>query len=214
GEIQCRGLGMSVDVYDDDGESLRGAPGELVCTAPFPSMPVMFWHDADGKKYREAYFAKFEGVWTHGDWATMTAAGGIIIHGRSDATLNPGGVRIGTAEIYRHAEAFPDIAEALAVGQDWGGDQRVILFVKMAPGAVLDDDLQKRLRLALRQKASPRHVPAKIIAVADLPRTRSGKISEIAAREVIHNRPIKNREALANPEVLAYLQNLPALQTA
>ena len=214
GEIQCRGLGMSVDVYDDDGESLRGAPGELVCTAPFPSMPVMFWDDADGKKYREAYFAKFEGVWTHGDWATMTAAGGIIIHGRSDATLNPGGVRIGTAEIYRHAEAFPDIAEALAVGQDWGGDQRVILFVKMAPGAVLDDDLQKRLRLALRQKASPRHVPAKIIAVADLPRTRSGKISEIAAREVIHNRLIKNREALANPEVLVHLQNLPALQTA
>jgi acetoacetyl-CoA synthetase len=212
GEIQCRGLGMTVDVYDDAGQPLRNAPGEFVCTTPFPSMPVMFWDDEDGTKYYNAYFSRFQNVWAHGDWATLTAHGSLVIHGRSDATLNPSGVRIGTAEIYRPVEAFDEIAEALAVGQEWQDDQRVILFVRLAVETVLDDILRERLRTAIRQSASPRHVPAKIIAVADMPRTRSGKISEIAVRDIIHNRSIKNLEALTNPETLDYFKNLSELQ--
>ena len=211
GELQGRGLGMAVAVYDEDGKSAVGVPGEMVCVAPFPVMPLRFYNDADGGKYRAAYFERFPGVWHHGDWATLTADGGIVIHGRSDATLNPGGVRIGTAEIYRPVEAFPEVAEALAAGQEWEGDTRIILFVRLAAGAVLDDDLRARLRAAVRRAASPRHAPAKIVAVADFPRTRSGKISEIAAREIMHNRPIKNRNALANPESLECFRNLPEL---
>ena len=211
GELQCRGLGLAVAVYDESGKNIAGAPGELVCTAPFPCMPIGFGGDADGAKYRAAYFQHFPGVWRHGDWATLAAEGGMRIHGRSDATLNPGGVRIGTAEIYRAVEKFPEVAEALAAGQEWEGDTRVVLFVRPAAGAVLDDALRTRLRAAVRQFASPRHAPAKIIAVADIPRTRSGKISEIAVREVICGRPVKNINALANPESLELFRNLPEL---
>ncbi|MGI9297023.1 MAG: acetoacetate--CoA ligase, partial [Gammaproteobacteria bacterium] len=212
GELQGRGLGMAVAVYDENGEAAVGAPGELVCEAPFPAMPLRFYGDTDGGiKYRAAYFEHFPGVWRHGDWATLTESGGMVIHGRSDATLNPGGVRIGTAEIYRPLESFPEVAEALAAGQEWEGDTRIVVFVRLAAAAVLDDELRARLRAAVRRAASPRHVPAKIIAVADLPRTRSGKISEIAVRETIHDRPVKNRNALANPESLEYFRNLPEL---
>ncbi|MBE8157935.1 MAG: hypothetical protein HAW59_00850 [Betaproteobacteria bacterium] len=213
GELQCRGLGMAVAVYDESGKNIVGAPGELVCTAPHPCMPLGFGGDADGaiKKYHAAYFQHFPGVWRHGDWATLAAAGGMVIHGRSDATLNPGGVRIGTAEIYRAVERFPEVAEALAAGQEWEGDVRVVLFVRPAAAAVLDGALRERLRAAIRRYASPRHAPAKIIAVSDIPRTRSGKISEIAVREVICGRPVKNINALANPESLEYFRNLPEL---
>lgn len=211
GELQGRGLGMAVAVYDESGQAQTGIPGELVCVAPFPTMPLGFWGDAGGGKYRAAYYEHFAGVWRHGDWVTLTAGGGLIIHGRSDATLNPGGVRIGTAEIYRPVEAFAEIAEALAVGQEWRGDTRVILFVRLAAGGVLDEALHKRLRTAIRTAASARHVPSQIIVAADFPRTRSGKISEIAVREAIHRRPVKNLKALANPQVLAFFSDLPAL---
>ena len=212
GEIQCAGLGMAVEVFDDDGAPIVGRAGELVCTAAAPCMPLGFWNDDGGGKYRAAYFERFPGVWTHGDRTTQRDNGAFVIHGRSDATLNPGGVRIGTAEIYRHVEALDEVAEALAVGQRQDGDERVVLFLRLRDGAALDEDLRQRIRAALREKASPRHVPAKIIAVADLPRTRSGKISEIAAREMIHNRPVKNAAALANPQSLEYFRNLPELQ--
>ena len=211
GELQGRGLGMAVAVYDENGRAMTDSPGELVCEKPFPVMPLRFYGDADGDKYRAAYFAHFPAIWRHGDWATLRPGGGMVIHGRSDATLNPGGVRIGTAEIYRPAESFAEIAEALAISQEWDGDTRVILFVRLAEGAAINDDLRARLREAIRRAASPRHVPAKIVQVADLPRTRSGKISEIAVRETVHNRPVKNMNALANPESLAYFRNLPAL---
>ena len=212
GEIQTRGLGMKTDVLDEDGTSLIGKQGELCCTAPFPAMPIKFWNDPDGSKYKTAYFEHFQGIWRHGDWATMTARGGMIIHGRSDATLNPGGVRIGTAEIYRQVEAFDAITEALVIGQDWQDDVRVILFVRMTDGANLDDDLRRAICTAIRAGATPRHVPAAIIAVPDIPRTRSGKITELAVRDVIHGRAIKNTEALANAEALAFFENLPELQ--
>jgi len=211
GEIQGAGLGMAVDVWDDDGKPIRLEKGELVCTRPFPSMPVMFWNDADGAKYRSAYFERFDNIWCHGDFAEWTAHGGMIIHGRSDATLNPGGVRIGTAEIYNQVEQLPEIAEALCIGQDFDNDVRVVLFVRLAPGVVLDEALEKTIKTKIRVGASPRHVPAKIVAVADIPRTKSGKITELAVRDVVHGRAVKNKEALANPEALDLFRDLPAL---
>jgi acetoacetyl-CoA synthetase len=211
GEIQGPVLGMAVDVYNDEGVSSAGK-GELVCTRPFPSMPVMFWNDPGGRKYRAAYFERFDNIWCHGDFAEWTEHGGIIIHGRSDATLNPGGVRIGTAEIYAQVEQIPEVIEALAIGQDWDNDVRVVLFIRLKDGIALDDALTKRIRTQIREGASPRHVPAKIIAVADIPRTKSGKITELAVREVVHGRPVKNKEALANPEALELFKDLPELQ--
>ncbi len=216
GEIQCRGLGMAVDVYDDDGNSLRGAPGELVCTRSFPSMPVSFWNDPDGAKYRAAYFEHLPGVWRHGDWAEITERDGVIIYGRSDATLNPGGIRIGTAEIYRQVEQLPEILESVAVGQEVkggsSGDVRIVLFVRLREGVQLDDALRKKITSRIRDNTSPAHVPKKIIAVADIPRTVSNKISEIAVRETIHGRDVKNAEALANPDSLALYRDLPGLR--
>jgi len=212
GEIQTRGLGMKTDVLDDDGNSVVGVQGELCCTAPFPSMPVKFWNDPDGSKYKAAYFEHYPGLWRHGDWATLTERGGMIIHGRSDATLNPGGVRIGTAEIYRQVEAFDSIQEALVIGQTWQNDTRVVLFVRMTDGAMLDGRLEADIRAAIRAGATPRHVPARIIAVPDIPRTRSGKITELAVRDIIHGRPVNNTEALANAEALTFFENLPQLQ--
>jgi acetoacetyl-CoA synthetase len=212
GEIQCAALGMDVAVYDESGKETATEAGELVCRRPFPSMPVSFWNDADGSKYRAAYFERFPGVWCHGDWIRATEHDGYIIFGRSDATLNPGGVRIGTAEIYRQVEQLPEVLESLAVGQQWEGDERVILFVRLAPGAVLDDALRRRIGDRIRAETSPRHVPARIIQVADIPRTKSGKIVEIAVRHVIHDREVRNREALANPEALELFRDLPELR--
>jgi acetoacetyl-CoA synthetase len=213
GELQCRGLGMAVDIFDDSGRSLRGARGELVCTAPFPSMPIGFWNDPTGAKYRAAYFERFPGVWHHGDYAAITAHDGLIIYGRSDAVLNPGGVRIGTAEIYSAVESLPQIAEALAVGQDWQGDVRVVLFVRLNDGVVLDEPLRKAIRQAIRTQTTARHVPARIVAVPDLPRTLSGKLTELAVRNVIHGLPVKNLDALANPGALDYFRDVPDLRT-
>jgi acetoacetyl-CoA synthetase len=213
GEIQGPGLGMAVDVLDEAGRPVRGEKGELVCTIPFPSMPVQFWNDPDGSKYRGAYFERFPGIWAHGDFAEWTAHGGIVIHGRSDATLNPGGVRIGTAEIYAQVENMPEVLEALAIGQDFSGDVRIILFVRLAEGIALDDALIAAIKSKIRAGASPRHVPAKIVAIADIPRTKSGKITELAVRDIVHGREVKNREALANPEALELYRNLPELAT-
>jgi acetoacetyl-CoA synthetase len=213
GEIQGPGLGLAMDVWDEDGHPVRGEKGELVCTKAFPSMPVMFWNDPDGAKYRAAYFERFDNIWCHGDFAEWTSHDGIVIHGRSDATLNPGGVRIGTAEIYNQVEQLEDVVEALCIGQDWDDDVRVVLFVRLAPGKVLDEALEKTIRTKIRTGASPRHVPAKIIEVADIPRTKSGKIVELAVREVVHGRPVKNKEALANPEALELFANLEALKS-
>jgi acetoacetyl-CoA synthetase len=211
GEIQGPGLGMAVDVWDDDGKPLRRGKGELVCTKPFPSMPIMFWNDPDGAKYRAAYFERFPGVWAHGDFAEWTEHGGIIIHGRSDATLNPGGVRIGTAEIYAQVEGMPEVLEALAIGQDFDNDVRIVLFVRLADGVRLTDALVTAIKAKIRTGASPRHVPAKIVAVADIPRTKSGKITELAVRDIVHGRTVKNKEALANPEALDLYRDLPEL---
>jgi acetoacetyl-CoA synthetase len=211
GEIQGLGLGMDVDVFDAAGHSQTSEPGELVCKSPFPSMPVGFWGDADGAKYHAAYFDRFPGVWCHGDWMRLTDHGGAIIFGRSDATLKPAGVRIGTAEIYRQVEQLPEVLESLAVGQQWDGDERIVLFVRLTPGVALTDDIKARIADRLRRHASPRHVPARIVAVADIPRTKSGKIVELAVRDVIHGRPVVNREALANPEALDLYRNLPEL---
>jgi acetoacetyl-CoA synthetase len=211
GEIQGPMLGMAIDVWDETGSPLAAGKGELVCTKPFPSMPVAFWNDPRGEKYRDAYFARFANVWRHGDFAEWTAHGGMIIHGRSDATLNPGGVRIGTAEIYNQVEQMPEIAEALCIGQDWDNDVRIVLFVRPAAGVTLDGALAERIRARIRAGASPRHVPAKIVAVADIPRTKSGKITELAVRDVVHGREVKNREALANPEALELYRDLPEL---
>jgi len=202
GELQCRGLGMAVDVWNDNGESIRNEPGELVCTKPFPSKPIYFWNDPDGTQYHNAYFNRFENVWCHGDWAQLTDNYGLIITGRSDTVLNPGGVRIGTAEIYRQVERIPNIVESIAVGQDWQGDVRVILFVVLKEGETLTKSLQSEIKLSVRNNASPRHVPAIILQVKDIPRTRSGKITELAVRDVINHRPLANKEALANPEAL------------
>ena len=213
GEIQGPALGMAVDVWNDDARPVRLEKGELVCTGPFPSMPVGFWNDPDGKKYHAAYFERFDNIWCHGDFAEWTEHGGMIIHGRSDATLNPGGVRIGTAEIYNQVEQLPEIAEAICIGQDFDNDVRVVLFVRLAPGVVLDEALEKKIKAKIRTGASPRHVPAKIVAVADIPRTKSGKITELAVRDVVHGRTVKNKEALANPEALELYRDLPQLAT-
>ncbi|GGG37858.1 acetoacetate--CoA ligase [Chelatococcus composti] len=212
GEIQAPGLGMAVEVWDETGKPIRSGKGELVCTRAFPCMPVMFWNDPGGKKYHAAYFERFEGIWCHGDFAEWTEHGGLIIHGRSDATLNPGGVRIGTAEIYAQVERIPEVVEALAIGQEWDNDVRVVLFVRLREGVVLDDALKERIRREVRTGASPRHVPARIVQVADIPRTKSGKITELAVRDVVHGREVKNKEALANPEALDLYRDLPELK--
>ena len=212
GEIQCLGLGMKVEVFDEAGRSVQGEKGELVCTAPFPAMPVGFWNDPDARRYHAAYFEKFPGVWCHGDFAELTEHGGVIIYGRSDAVLNPGGVRIGTAEIYRQVERIDEVLEGLVIGQQWENDTRVVLFVRLREGLALDDALVARIRDQIRRNASPRHVPAKVIQVADIPRTKSGKIVEIAVRDIVHGRPVKNREALANPEALDLFASLPELK--
>ena len=211
GEIQCRGLGMAVDVFDEEGNSVTDTPGELVCTKPFPSMPIMFWNDPDGKKYQEAYFDYYPNVWRHGDWTKLTKRGTLVIFGRSDATLNPGGVRIGTAEIYKVVESFEEILESIVIGQEWEDDIRIVLFVKLKEKASLDEKLKTEIKNKLRQLVSPRHVPAKIISVADIPRTRSGKITELAVRDVIHGKKIKNIEALSNPEALDLFKDLSEL---
>jgi acetoacetyl-CoA synthetase len=204
---------MAVEVWNGRGEPVAGEPGELVCVKRFPSMPVAFWNDADGSRYRVAYFERFPGVWTHGDHVELTTHDGLIIYGRSDAVLNPGGVRIGTAEIYRQVEQIPEVVEALAVGQEWDGDQRVVLFVRLAEGAAFDDALVERIRRQIRTNCTPRHVPAKILRVADIPRTMNNKIAELAVREVIHGRPVRNVDALANPQSLELYRDLPELTT-
>ncbi len=214
GELQCRGLGMKVEILDDDDKPLRGGKGELACTAPFPSMPVFFWNDPDGAKYHAAYFSRVPNVWCHGDHALLTEHDGIIIYGRSDATLNPGGVRIGTAEIYRQVEQIPEVLESVAVGQHWQDDERVVLFVRLREGIVLDDALRKRIVQQIRANTTPRHVPSKIVQVADIPRTISGKITEIAVRDTIHGKPVKNTDALANPKALECFRDLPELGSA
>jgi len=211
GEIQASMLGMAVDVWGDEGRHLNLGKGELVCTQPFPSMPIGFLNDPDGARYRAAYFELYPNVWCQGDFAEWTEHGGILIHGRSDATLNPGGVRIGTAEIYAQVEQMPEIIEALAIGQTWDSDVRVVLFVRLADGANLDDELIKAVKQKIRAGASPRHVPAKVVAVADIPRTKSGKITEIAVRDIVHGRAVKNKEALANPEALELFRDIPDL---
>jgi acetoacetyl-CoA synthetase len=213
GEIQCRSLGMATDVVDEAGQSVRGQRGELVCHRPFPSMPLGFWNDPGDKRYHAAYFERFANVWHHGDYALITENDGFVVLGRSDAVLNPGGVRIGTAEIYRPVEQLPEIAESLAIGQEWQGDVRVVLFVRMQPGQSLDEPLRQRIRDAIRSNTTPRHVPAKIIAVPDIPRTISGKIVELAVREIVHGRAVANTAALANPEALEYFRLLPELQS-
>ena len=206
GELQCRGLGMAVDVYDDAGRPVRAEKGELVCTRPFPAMPIGFWNDPDGAKYHAAYFDRFPNVWCHGDYVELTGHDGMIIFGRSDATLNPGGVRIGTAEIYRQVEQQDEVVESLVIGQDWPpgamGDIRVVLFVRLRDGIALDDALVERIRQRIRANTTPRHVPAKVLQVTDIPRTKSGKIVELAVRNVVHDLPVRNIEALANPEAL------------
>lgn len=213
GEIQCAGLGMAVDVFDDEGRSIDQGSGEFVCTKPFPCMPVSFWNDPNGARYKGAYFESYDNIWAHGDWVEKTPAGGFIIHGRSDATLNPGGVRIGTAEIYGQVEKIPDIVDCVAIGQDFEGDVRVILFVILKEGIEMSDALIKEIKTHIRSGASPRHVPAKILAVSDIPRTKSGKITEIAVRDVVMGRPVKTVEALANPEALALYRDLKELQS-
>lgn len=213
GEIQGPGLGMKVEVWNEDGQPVTGEKGELVCAAPFPAMPLKFWNDEGDRKYHAAYFERFDNVWCHGDYAEVTPRGGIIIHGRSDATLNPGGVRIGTAEIYNQVEQMGEVLEAICIGQDWDDDVRVILFVRLAEGVTLDDDLTRAIKQKIRTGASPRHVPAKVIAIADIPRTKSGKITELAVRDVVHGREVKNKEALANPEALDLYRDLDALKS-
>ena len=211
GQIQCRALGMAVEFWDPQGQALPEGKGELVCYKPFPSMPIGFWNDTDGAKYHKAYFAQFENVWCHGDYGELTAQDGAIIHGRSDAVLNPGGVRIGTAEIYRQVERLDQVVESIAIGQEWQDDVRVVLFVVLREGQALSDDLTHSIRSTIRQHATPRHVPAKIIQVSEIPRTLSGKIVELAVREVVHGRPVNNSDALANPEALANFKDLHEL---
>jgi acetoacetyl-CoA synthetase len=213
GEIQARGLGMAVDVFDGSGRPVREEKGELVCTRPFPSMPLGFWNDPGDRKYQAAYFERFPGVWCHGDYAEITAHDGIVIHGRSDAVLNPGGVRIGTAEIYRQVERLDEVVECLAVGQRWEHDERIVLFVRLREGLVLDEALVARVKDQIRRNTTPRHVPSRIVQVTDIPRTKSGKIVELAVRDVIHGREVRNREALANPEALDQFVNRPDLET-
>jgi acetoacetyl-CoA synthetase len=211
GELQCPGLGMAVEIRDDAGRPVRERKGELVCAKPFPSAPIGFWDDADGRRYHKAYFESYPGIWAQGDYGEITPSGGMIIHGRSDAVLNPGGVRIGTAEIYRQVDSLDEVIESICVGQEWQDDVRVVLFVVLRPGIELDDTLSDRIRRQIRQETTPRHVPAKILAVTDIPRTRSGKIAEIAVRDVINGKTVENVAALSNPEVLEQYRNLEAL---
>jgi acetoacetyl-CoA synthetase len=213
GQCQKRLLGMNVRVFDNEGRSVEGEPGELVCLSPHPSMPLGFWNDSANERYEEAYFSKFANVWCHGDYVVLTPEGGMVFKGRSDATLNPGGVRIGTAEIYRQVQNIEAVEEPLVIGQEWGDDLRVVLFVKLKEGYELSDALKERIKTEIRNNASPRHVPAKIIAVADIPRTLSGKITELAVRDIVHGRPVKNREALANPEALDLFRDLSELKS-
>lgn len=213
GELQCKGLGMAVEVWNDDGKPVKGEKGELVCTRHFTSMPVGFWNDPQGEKFKAAYFETFPGIWAHGDYAEETEHGGLVIHGRSDAVLNPGGVRIGTAEIYRQVEKVEEVLESIAIGQEWDADVRVVLFVRLRDGVELTDALKTRICQVIRANTTPRHVPAKIIAVADIPRTISGKIVELAVRNVVHNKPVKNTDALANPQALELFRDLPELQS-
>jgi acetoacetyl-CoA synthetase len=217
GELQCRSLGMAVAVFDEEGNEITGKKGELVCTKPFPSMPLGFWNDSGGERYHAAYFAKYPNVWCHGDWCELTKRGTMIVYGRSDATLNPGGVRIGTAEIYRVVERIADVEEAVAIGQIWPpdkpGDTRVVLFVKLKDGKALDTKLEARIRADIKKHASPRHVPAKIVQVADIPRTKNGKIVELAVKAVVHDMPVTNTDALVNPEALELFRDLPELST-
>ncbi len=211
-ELQCRGLGMKVEAYDDYGNPVINEKGELVCTKPFPSRPVYFWNDENNEKYHKAYFEKFPGVWSHGDYVLITENGGVIIYGRSDATLNPGGIRIGTAEIYTQVDTIPEVVDSLVVGQKVDGDERVVLFVKLDEGVTFDEELEKKIKTTIRQNTTPRHVPAKVIPIADIPYTINGKKVEVAVRQVIHNETVKNKEALANPEALDCYENLPELQ--
>ena len=211
GQIQCKGLGMAVEFWGDNGESLERGKGELVCTKPFPSMPIGFWGDSAGTKYHQAYFDRFDNVWCHGDYGEITAEGGVIIHGRSDAVLNPGGVRIGTAEIYRQVEKIEDVVESIVIGQEWQDDVRVVLFVVLREGLTLTGELSEQIRETIRGNTTNRHVPAVILQVADIPRTLSGKIVELAVRNVIHGIEVKNTDALANPEALELYRDLPAL---
>jgi acetoacetyl-CoA synthetase len=213
GEIQARALAMAVDVFDDEGNSLRGEKGELVCTEPFPSMPIEFYKDTDGSKYHSAYFERFDNVWCHGDYVEITEHGGVIVYGRSDSTLNPGGVRIGTAEIYRQVEKLSDVVEGIVIGQQWDFDVRVVLFVVLLEGLILDDELVNLIKSEVRANCTPRHVPAKVIQVADIPRTKSGKITELAVRDVVHGREVKNKEALANPEALELFRDVEELKS-
>ena len=208
GEIQAPGLGMAVEIWDDSGHAVTEQKGELVCTKPFPSTPIGFWKDEDGSQYASAYFERWPGCWAHGDYGEVTAQGGFIIHGRSDAVLNPGGVRIGTAEIYRQVECLDEVKESVVIGQQWRGDIRLVLFVILSDGVLLDDDLQQRIRQSIRENTTPRHVPARIISVADIPRTISGKIAELAVRDVVHGQEVKNIDALANPEALELYRDL------
>jgi acetoacetyl-CoA synthetase len=214
GELQCRGLGLAVEIFDAAGRAVIEEKGELVCSKPFPSLPVCFWNDPGDARYRAAYFERFPGVWAHGDFAELRKTGGMVIHGRSDAVLNPGGVRIGTAEIYRQVEKLSEVVESIAIGQRWDDDVRVVLFVVLREGTQLTDDLRQRIRQVVREGATPRHVPAKIVAVSDIPRTKSGKITELAVRSVVHGETISNTEALANPGALRYFENIPELAEA
>ena len=213
GELQCRGLGMAVEIFDDEGNPVIGEKGELVCTQPFPSMPIGFWNDPDGRKYHDAYFDQFDNIWAHGDYGEITEHDGLIIHGRSDAVLNPGGVRIGTAEIYRQVEKVEEVLESLCIGQPWDNDVRVVLFVRLREGVQLDEELINRIRTTIRANTTPRHVPAKVVQINDIPRTISGKIVELAVRKVVLGEEVKNKDALANPEALELFRDLPQLQS-
>lgn len=213
GELQCLGLGMAVEVFDEEGHSVRETRGELVCTMPFPCMPISFWHDPERQIYQRAYFERFPGVWAHGDFAEITAHHGLVIYGRSDAVLNPGGVRIGTAEIYRQVEKIDEVIDSIVIGQDWQEDVRVVLFVKLREGKLLTEEIINKIRTTIRQNASPRHVPAKVLQVADIPRTISGKIVEVAVRQVVHGLPVNNLQSLANPQALDYFKNRDELRS-
>ena len=213
GQIQCRALAMDVDIFNERGESLVNMEGELVCKIPFPSMPIKFWNDQNDTKYKEAYFEKFKGIWRHGDWAKITESGTVVIYGRSDATLNPGGVRIGTAEIYNTVEKLNEIAESIVIAQNWNNDVRIVLFLKLQNDHELTENLKEKVVNQIRTNLTPRHVPAKVVAVPDIPRTRSGKITELAVRDIVHGKEIKNKEALANPEALIHFANIPDLST-
>ena len=212
GQIQCRGLGMAVEIWDEQGRSVTEQKGELVCVKPFPSAPIYFWNDPENKKYLSAYFQTYANIWAHGDYGEITAQNGVIIHGRSDAVLNPGGVRIGTAEIYRQVEKLDEVVDSICIGQYWDDDVRVVLFVVLRQGLSLDDKLIGKIRSNIRSETTPRHVPAKVIAVTDIPRTISGKIVELAVRKVVHGQAVNNTDALANPEALELFKDLPELE--